>query len=142
MGADDKTQHKAEEMVGKVKQGVGKATDNERLEAEGHAEETKADLKQAGDLRSRTPSPTSDGHRPNDRGAGAMRSPLGRSCGKVQPSRLWAYADSRITRLVGRIVEGCTVSPSMSRTSTRAISAPISSDGWCTVVSGGTAVAA
>ena len=49
MGADDKTQHKAEEMVGKVKQGVGKATDNERLEAEGHAEETKADLKQAGD---------------------------------------------------------------------------------------------
>ena len=49
MGADDKTQHKAEEMVGKVKQGVGKATDNERLEAEGHAEETKANLKQAGD---------------------------------------------------------------------------------------------
>ncbi len=49
MGADDKMQHQAEEMVGKVKQGVGKATGNERLEAEGHAEETKADLKQAGD---------------------------------------------------------------------------------------------
>ena len=49
MGADDQTQHKAVEMVGKVMLGVGKATDNERLEAEGHAEETKADLKQAGD---------------------------------------------------------------------------------------------
>ena len=49
MGADDKMQHQAEEMVGKVKQGVGKATGNERLEAEGHADEKKADLKQAGD---------------------------------------------------------------------------------------------
>ncbi|MCD2443587.1 CsbD family protein [Agromyces sp. SYSU K20354] len=49
MGVGDKAKHQAEEAVGKVKQGVGKATGDERLEAEGHAEETKADLKQAGD---------------------------------------------------------------------------------------------
>jgi uncharacterized protein YjbJ (UPF0337 family) len=49
MGLGDKAKHSAEELKGKVKQGVGKATDDESLEAEGHADETKADLKQVGD---------------------------------------------------------------------------------------------
>ena len=36
-------------MTGKVKEGVGKMTDNERLEAEGKADQVKADAKQAAD---------------------------------------------------------------------------------------------
>ena len=39
----------AKQVKGSIKEAAGKATGNERLEAEGHAEETKADLKQAGD---------------------------------------------------------------------------------------------
>lgn len=39
----------AEEMKGKVKEGAGKATDDESLEAEGKMDQTKANLKQAGD---------------------------------------------------------------------------------------------
>jgi len=49
MGQDDKIRNAAEEAKGKVKEGLGKATDNERLEAEGHADQTSADLKQAGE---------------------------------------------------------------------------------------------
>ncbi|AQX14628.1 CsbD family protein [Tessaracoccus lapidicaptus] len=49
MGFDDKVRNAAEEASGKVKEGVGKATDNERLEAEGQAEQTSADIKQAGE---------------------------------------------------------------------------------------------
>ncbi|MET0975994.1 MAG: CsbD family protein [Leifsonia sp.] len=49
MGLDDKIKHGAEEAAGKVKEGVGKATDNERLEAEGKADQTKANVKQVGD---------------------------------------------------------------------------------------------
>lgn len=49
MSLGDKAKHSAEELAAKVKQGVGKATDNEELEAEGHVEEKKADLKQVGD---------------------------------------------------------------------------------------------
>ncbi|MGX5696402.1 CsbD family protein [Agromyces soli] len=49
MGVGDKMEHGAEELKGKVKQGVGKATGDESLEAEGHADEAKADLKQVGD---------------------------------------------------------------------------------------------
>ena len=49
MGMDDKIRHGAEELKGKVKETLGDATDNERLEAEGKAEESKADLKQAGE---------------------------------------------------------------------------------------------
>ncbi|GGR17913.1 CsbD family protein [Agromyces mediolanus] len=49
MGLGDKAKHAAEELAGKAKQGIGKATGNEELEAEGRAEEAKADLKQAGD---------------------------------------------------------------------------------------------
>jgi len=46
---NDRMDHKGEELGGKLKEGVGKLTDDERLEAEGHADQTKANLKQAGD---------------------------------------------------------------------------------------------
>ncbi|XVU25948.1 CsbD family protein [Actinoplanes sp. CA-054009] len=49
MGADDKIDNKAEELGGKVKEGVGKATDDERLEAEGKADQSSSKLKQAGE---------------------------------------------------------------------------------------------
>jgi uncharacterized protein YjbJ (UPF0337 family) len=49
MAFEDKADHKAEELGGKVKEGVGKATDDERLEAEGKADQTSSNLKQAGD---------------------------------------------------------------------------------------------
>jgi uncharacterized protein YjbJ (UPF0337 family) len=45
----DKLEHKAEELGGEVKEKLGQATDDERLEAEGRAESAKANLKQAGD---------------------------------------------------------------------------------------------
>lgn len=38
---------KAEKLGGRIKEGVGKLTDNERLEAEGKADQTKADIKDA-----------------------------------------------------------------------------------------------
>lgn len=41
--------HKAEEMLGKAKEKVGDATNDEDLQAEGSWEESKADVKQAGD---------------------------------------------------------------------------------------------
>jgi uncharacterized protein YjbJ (UPF0337 family) len=46
MGLDDKVKNKAEEMSGKGKEWVGDATDNERLEAEGKAQQTEAKVKQ------------------------------------------------------------------------------------------------
>jgi uncharacterized protein YjbJ (UPF0337 family) len=46
MGLDDKVKNKAEEVSGKTKEWVGDATDNERLEAEGKAEQTEAKVKQ------------------------------------------------------------------------------------------------
>jgi uncharacterized protein YjbJ (UPF0337 family) len=49
MGIGDKIGNKAEELGGKIKQGVGDATDNERLEAEGQADQTSANTKQAGE---------------------------------------------------------------------------------------------
>jgi uncharacterized protein YjbJ (UPF0337 family) len=47
--AEDKVKNTAETAKGKVKEGVGKATGNESLEAEGHADQAKGDLKQAGE---------------------------------------------------------------------------------------------
>ena len=47
--AGDKVSHKVEEMTGKAKESVGDATDNERLQAEGAAEESSGQIKQAGD---------------------------------------------------------------------------------------------
>ena len=49
MGLDDKIRNKAEELKGHAKEGTGKATDNERLEAEGKGDQAGADLKQAGE---------------------------------------------------------------------------------------------
>ena len=49
MGIDDKIDNKAEDVGGKVKESVGKATDDERLEAEGKVDQSSADLKQAGE---------------------------------------------------------------------------------------------
>lgn len=49
MGMGDKIDHKAEEFKGKAKVGVGEATDDHELEAEGHADEASGTVKQAGD---------------------------------------------------------------------------------------------
>jgi uncharacterized protein YjbJ (UPF0337 family) len=49
MGTDDKIDNAAEEAKGNIKEGVGKLTDNESLEAEGKADKAGANLKQAGE---------------------------------------------------------------------------------------------
>jgi uncharacterized protein YjbJ (UPF0337 family) len=49
MGIGDKIQNKAQEVGGKVKEAVGDATDNERLQAEGAADQAGAKAKQAGE---------------------------------------------------------------------------------------------
>lgn len=49
MGLDDKIKNAAEDLGGKAKEGFGKLTNNERLEAEGKAEQAKADVKKAGE---------------------------------------------------------------------------------------------
>lgn len=43
----DKVKGMANEAVGNVKQGVGKATDNSKLQAEGKAQELKGEAQQA-----------------------------------------------------------------------------------------------
>jgi uncharacterized protein YjbJ (UPF0337 family) len=47
MAFDDKVDNKAEELGGKVKEGVGKATDDESLEAEGKNDQRGSKVKQA-----------------------------------------------------------------------------------------------
>ena len=47
MATEDKAAHKATEVKGKIKEGVGRATDDEGLEAEGQADQAKGNLKQA-----------------------------------------------------------------------------------------------
>ncbi|MET3769725.1 uncharacterized protein YjbJ (UPF0337 family) [Marisediminicola sp. UYEF4] len=49
MGIDDKAQNTGEKMMGKAKETAGKLTDNERLEAEGRADQAKGSAKQAGE---------------------------------------------------------------------------------------------
>lgn len=49
MGFTDKAKNEAENVAGKAKEAVGDATDNERLEAEGKGDQTKANVKQAGE---------------------------------------------------------------------------------------------
>ena len=49
MSAEDKMKNKAEELRGKSKEAVGRATDDPDLEAEGRAERTRGQLKQAGE---------------------------------------------------------------------------------------------
>jgi uncharacterized protein YjbJ (UPF0337 family) len=49
MGLDDDIKHNAEDMKGKVKETVGDATDNEKLQAEGMADQASAKMKKVGD---------------------------------------------------------------------------------------------
>jgi uncharacterized protein YjbJ (UPF0337 family) len=49
MGTDDKARNKAEELKGKAKEELGRATDDEELEAEGRTDQASSDLKQAGE---------------------------------------------------------------------------------------------
>ncbi|MGH1526986.1 CsbD family protein [Leifsonia sp. L25] len=49
MGLDDKIENAGEKLGGSAKEAAGKATDNERLEAEGKGDQAKADVKQAGE---------------------------------------------------------------------------------------------
>lgn len=49
MGLDDKIKNKAEEVKGKGKESTGDATGNRDMQAEGETDQSKANLKQAGE---------------------------------------------------------------------------------------------
>lgn len=49
MGADDKFKNEAEDLGGKAKEAVGKVTGNDSKTAEGKADQSKADVKKAGE---------------------------------------------------------------------------------------------
>jgi uncharacterized protein YjbJ (UPF0337 family) len=49
MGLDDKISNAAEKVSGKAKEAAGRASDDERLEAEGRTDQSKADIKDAGE---------------------------------------------------------------------------------------------
>ena len=49
MGTDDKAKNVAEDWQGKAKEATGRVTGDRDLEAEGKADQSKADLKQAGE---------------------------------------------------------------------------------------------
>ena len=49
MSGMDKIKNKAEELGGQGKEQLGKATDDEQLEAEGRADQAKGNLKHAGE---------------------------------------------------------------------------------------------
>ncbi|ONI61127.1 general stress protein CsbD [Leifsonia sp. ALI-44-B] len=49
MSAADKIKNAAEELAGKAKEAVGNATNNDKLVAEGKADQTKANVKQTGE---------------------------------------------------------------------------------------------
>ena len=49
MTDSNKISNKAQELRGKVKEGVGDATDDQALERQGKADQTKGNLKQAGE---------------------------------------------------------------------------------------------
>jgi uncharacterized protein YjbJ (UPF0337 family) len=46
MGADDKIDNTSDKLRGKAKEAVGKATDDQELEAQGKGDQAKGDLKQ------------------------------------------------------------------------------------------------
>jgi uncharacterized protein YjbJ (UPF0337 family) len=48
MSIAKKIAHKAEALKGSAKKAAGRVTDNHRLEAEGHGDQAKGDLKLAG----------------------------------------------------------------------------------------------
>ena len=47
MGAMDDAKHNTEKLVGKAKEGIGDATDNDQLKGEGKADQAKASVKDA-----------------------------------------------------------------------------------------------
>ena len=49
MATDDKLRNQGEELKGKTKETIGRATDDEELEARGRSDQAKANLKQAGE---------------------------------------------------------------------------------------------
>ena len=49
MGTDDKIDNKMEELGGKAKEGVGRATGDEELQAQGEGDQAKSNIKQAGE---------------------------------------------------------------------------------------------
>ena len=49
MGTDDKLRNKGEDLKGKAKESLGRATEDEELEAAGRTDQSKASLKQAGE---------------------------------------------------------------------------------------------
>ncbi|MGJ6979720.1 CsbD family protein [Aestuariimicrobium soli] len=49
MGVEDKLENAKDQAVGQGKEAMGKITDDESLEAEGKVDQSKADLKQAGE---------------------------------------------------------------------------------------------
>ncbi len=49
MGTEDKAENKVEDLKGKGKEALGKATDDEQMEAEGKGDQAAANVKQAGD---------------------------------------------------------------------------------------------
>ena len=49
MGLEDKVSNASEDAAGKLKEGAGKATDDEKLEAEGKGDQAGASVKKAGE---------------------------------------------------------------------------------------------
>jgi uncharacterized protein YjbJ (UPF0337 family) len=49
MATDDKLRNKGEDLKGRAKETIGRATDDEELEAQGRADQTKSSLKDAGE---------------------------------------------------------------------------------------------
>ncbi|WP_213816957.1 CsbD family protein [Glaciihabitans sp. dw_435] len=49
MSAGDKIKNAAEDLTGKAKEAAGKVTNNEELQAEGQADQTKASAKKVGE---------------------------------------------------------------------------------------------
>jgi uncharacterized protein YjbJ (UPF0337 family) len=49
VSGSDKVGNKIDDAAGKAKEAAGKATDDEKLENEGRADQAKSDLKQAGE---------------------------------------------------------------------------------------------
>jgi len=49
MGWDDKLKNKKDEAKGQAREQLGKATDDEEMEREGRTDQTKSNLKQAGE---------------------------------------------------------------------------------------------
>jgi uncharacterized protein YjbJ (UPF0337 family) len=47
MGTGDRFENQAEELKGQAKEGLGEATDNDRLKNEGRADQAKANVKEA-----------------------------------------------------------------------------------------------